>query len=128
MFPIDVLRFSEFRIECGRSWVRIKEKTIKLVFTGSTLSMQHKGEDPELESLSDWVRTIRSLVQGRIQKNSKIVLIVDLSLYLKTKKFQEIRIIATGPCIANQLRDVNTICRRSWDIAAHVWKIYDFKR
>jgi hypothetical protein len=42
-------------------------------------------QDPELESLSDWVRTIRSLVQGRIQ-NSKIVLIVDLSLYLKTKK------------------------------------------
>ena len=38
--------------------------------------------------------------------------------------FQEIRIIATGPCIANQLRDVNTICRRSWYIAAHVWKIY----
>jgi hypothetical protein len=30
--------------------------------------------------------------------------------------FQEIRIIATGPCIANQLRDVNTICRRSWYI------------
>jgi hypothetical protein len=25
------------------------------------------------------------------------------------------------------LRDVNTICRRSWYIAAHVWKIYDFK-
>jgi hypothetical protein len=41
--------------------------------------------------------------------------------------FQGIRIIATGPCIANQLRDVNTICRRSWYIAAHVWKIYDFK-
>jgi hypothetical protein len=36
-------------------------------------------------------------------------------------------IIATGPCIANQLRDVNTICRRIWYIAAHVWKIYDFK-
>jgi hypothetical protein len=34
--------------------------------------------------------------------------------------FQEIRIIATGPYIANQLRDVNTICRRSWYIAAHV--------
>ena len=42
-------------------------------------------QDPELESLSDWVRTIRSLVQGRIH-NSKIVLIVDLSLYLMTKK------------------------------------------
>jgi hypothetical protein len=28
--------------------------------------------------------------------------------------FQEIRIIATGPCITNQLPDVNTICRRSW--------------
>jgi hypothetical protein len=41
--------------------------------------------------------------------------------------FQEIRIIATGPCITNQLRDVNTICRRSWYIAAHIWKIYDLK-
>jgi hypothetical protein len=38
----------------------------------------------------------------------------------------EIRIIATGRCIANQLRDVNTICRRSWYIAAHIWKMYDF--
>jgi hypothetical protein len=41
--------------------------------------------------------------------------------------FQEIRIIATGPCITNQLQDINTICRRSWYIAAHIWKIYDFK-
>jgi hypothetical protein len=41
--------------------------------------------------------------------------------------FQEIRIIATGPCITNQLRDVNTICRRNWYIAAHIWKIYDLK-
>jgi hypothetical protein len=41
--------------------------------------------------------------------------------------FQEIRIIATGPCIANQLRDVNTICRRSWYIATNIWKIYYFK-
>jgi hypothetical protein len=37
--------------------------------------------------------------------------------------FQEIRIIATGPCITNQLRDVNTICRRSWYIAAHILSI-----
>ena len=36
---------------------------------------------PELESLSDWVRTIRSLVQGRIHKLKNCV---DLSLYLKT--------------------------------------------
>jgi hypothetical protein len=41
--------------------------------------------------------------------------------------FQKIRLIATSPCIANQLRDVNTICRRSWIIAAHIWKIYDLK-
>jgi len=41
--------------------------------------------------------------------------------------FQEIRIIATGTCLANQLQDVNTICRRSWYITAHIWKIYDFK-
>jgi hypothetical protein len=25
------------------------------------------------------------------------------------------------------LGDVSTICRRSWYIAAHIWKIYDFK-
>jgi hypothetical protein len=41
--------------------------------------------------------------------------------------FQEIRIIATGPCITNQLRDINTTCRRSWFIAPHIWIIYDFK-
>jgi hypothetical protein len=41
--------------------------------------------------------------------------------------FQKIRIIATDPCITNQLRDVNTICRRSWYIAAHIWEIYDLK-
>jgi hypothetical protein len=41
--------------------------------------------------------------------------------------FQEIIIIATSPCITIQLRDVDTICRRSWYIAAHIWKIYDFK-
>jgi hypothetical protein len=34
--------------------------------------------------------------------------------------FQEIRIIATGPCIAKQLQDVNTICRRTWYLAAPV--------
>jgi hypothetical protein len=30
-------------------------------------------QDPELESLSDWVRTIRSLVQGRISKHTNCV-------------------------------------------------------
>jgi len=39
-------------------------------------------QDAELESLSDWVRTIRSLVQGRIHKLKNCV----NSLYLKTKK------------------------------------------
>jgi hypothetical protein len=29
--------------------------------------------------------------------------------------------------LSTKLRDVNTICRRSWYIAAHIWKIYDFK-
>jgi hypothetical protein len=54
-----------------------------------------------------------------------------LQKLVKDKKIHEtrafIRIIATGPCIANPLRDVNTICRRSWYIAAHIRKIYDFK-
>jgi hypothetical protein len=25
------------------------------------------------------------------------------------------------------LRDLNTTCRRSWYITAHIWNIYDFK-
>jgi anthranilate/para-aminobenzoate synthase component II len=29
-------------------------------------------------------------------------------------------IITPGPCITNELRDVNTICRRSWYIAGKV--------
>jgi hypothetical protein len=44
-----------------------------------------------------------------------------MTFYLNNSRFAEFL------CIANQLRDVNTICRRSWYIAAHVWKIYDFK-
>jgi hypothetical protein len=51
---------------------------------------------------------------------------IDDVLSINSSRF-EIRIIATGPCKTNQLRDVNTICRRSWYIAAHIWKIYDFK-
>ena len=47
--------------------------------------------------------------------------------YYYIHMFQEIRIISTGPCIANQLRYVNTICRTSWYIAAYIWNIYDFK-
>ena len=32
------------------------------------MDKERSRQDPELESLSDWVRTIRSLVQGRIRK------------------------------------------------------------
>jgi hypothetical protein len=52
---------------------------------------------------------------------------LDLYLEFDDSTTMDDKIIATGPCIANQLRDVNTICRRSWYIAAHVWKIDDFK-
>jgi hypothetical protein len=45
---------------------------------------------------------------------------IDDVLSINNSRFAEFR-------IANQLRDVNTICRRSWYIAAPVWKIYDFK-
>jgi hypothetical protein len=33
-------------------------------------------QDPELESLSDWVRTIRFLVQGRIHKLKNYVCLI----------------------------------------------------
>ena len=63
----------------------------------------------------------------RSNKANLFIALVQSPVSQMKMTFQEIRIIATGPCIANQLRDVNTICRKSWYIAAHVWKIYDFK-
>jgi hypothetical protein len=63
----------------------------------------------------------------RSNKANLCIALVQQPVSQMKMTFQEIRIIATGPCIANQLRDVNTICRRSWYIAALVWKIYDFK-
>jgi hypothetical protein len=55
-------------------------------------------------------------------------LLANLFLYSYESEFlqklvKDKKIHDTGPCIANQLRDVNTICRRSW----YIWKIYDFK-
>ena len=63
----------------------------------------------------------------RSNKANIFIALVQYPVSQMKTTFQEIRIIATGPCMANQLRDVNTICRRSWYIAAHFWKIYDFK-
>ena len=63
----------------------------------------------------------------RSNKANLFIALVQLPVSQIKMTFQEIRIIATGPCIANQLRDVNTICRKSWYIDAHIWKIYDFK-
>jgi hypothetical protein len=64
----------------------------------------------------------------RSNKANLFIALVQYPVSRIKMTFQEIRIIATGPCIANQLRDVNTICRRSWYIAAHIWnKNYDFK-
>jgi hypothetical protein len=74
-----VLRFSEFRTMKNHlsetlmlndiqitsdymfRWVVLKRRV-------GAVTSQRVLKDPELESLSDWVRTIRSLVQGRIHK------------------------------------------------------------
>ena len=63
----------------------------------------------------------------RSNKANRFIALVQYSVSQIKMTFQEIRIIATGPCITNQLRNVSTICSRSWYIAAHIWKIYDFK-
>jgi hypothetical protein len=63
----------------------------------------------------------------RSNKANIVISLVQKPVFQMKMTFQEIRIIATDPCITNQLRDVNTICRRSWYITAHVCKIYDFK-
>jgi hypothetical protein len=63
----------------------------------------------------------------RSNKANLFIALVQWPVSQMKMTFQEIRILATVPCIANQLRYVNTICRRSWYIAAHIWKIYDFK-
>jgi hypothetical protein len=63
----------------------------------------------------------------RSNKANPFIALVQQPVSQMKMTFQEIRIIATGPCTTNRLRDANTICRRSWYIAAHIWKIYDFK-
>ena len=63
----------------------------------------------------------------RSNKANHLIALVQQPVSQIKMTFQKIRIIVTGPCIANQLRDVNTICKRGWYIAAHIWKIYDFK-
>ena len=70
---------------------------------------------------------IRIYIFKRSNKANLFIALVQYPVSQMKMTFQDIRIIATGPCIANQLRDVNTICRRCWYIAAHIWKIYDFK-
>ena len=64
----------------------------------------------------------------RSNKANLLIALVHWPVSQMKMTFQKIRIISTGSCISNQLRNVNTICRRSWYIAAHIWKIYDFKR
>ena len=68
-------------------------------------------------STRSWYRNINFL-RDRIRRIVLYLVLWPVSQMLMT--FQEIRIIATGPSIANQLRDVSTICRKSWYIAAHV--------
>jgi hypothetical protein len=49
----------------------------------------------------------------RSNKANLFIALVQSPVSQMKMSFQEIRIIATGPCIANQLQDVTTICRRS---------------
>ena len=63
----------------------------------------------------------------RSNKANLLIALIQQPVSQIKMRLNEIRIIATGPCIANQLRDLNTICKRSWYIAAHIWKIYDLK-
>jgi hypothetical protein len=46
----------------------------------------------------------------RSNKANLFIALVQYPVSQMKMTFQEIRIIATAPCIANQLRDVNTIC------------------
>ena len=78
--------------------------------------------ETEYISTRSWYKRFK-----RSNKANLLIALVQQPVSQIKMTFQEIRIIATGPCIANQLRDVNTICRRSCYIAAHIWKIYDLK-
>jgi hypothetical protein len=44
-------------------------------------------QDPELESLSDWVRTIRSLVQGRMRVLKVLFYVNILQCFFVVKNF-----------------------------------------
>ena len=81
--------------------------------------------ETEYISRRSWYRNINFL-RERIRRIFFIALVQQPVSQMKMT-FQEIRIIATGRHITNQLLDVKTIWRRSLYIAAHIWKIYDFK-
>ena len=52
----------------GHAMHSFRLATVKTTMLIYVHSFRQVDQDPELESLSDWVRTIRSLVQGRIHK------------------------------------------------------------
>jgi hypothetical protein len=61
---------SETHVEwySDHQWLHVQMGCIEKESGSSHKSEREVDQDPELESLSDWVRTIRSLVQGRIHK------------------------------------------------------------
>jgi hypothetical protein len=51
----------------------------------------------------------------------------NYSDFLKRYLYLRNRLLEQGYKTILLIRSLNTICRRSWYIAAHIWKIYDFK-
>ena len=56
-----------------------------------------------------------------------LIPLIEESVTQMFMAFKEIRVVGTCSSVANQLRNVNTICRRWWYIAAQVRKINNFK-
>jgi hypothetical protein len=54
-------------------------------------------------------------------KTNLFIALVQYPVSQMKMPFQEIRIIATGPCITNQLRDVNTIYAGEAGILLHIF-------
>jgi citrate lyase synthetase len=137
VLSINNSRFAEFLPLIYPPELEVKETTdqmkmtfqeIRIIATGPCIANQLR--DVNTICRRSWY-IVLSINNSRFAEFLPLIYPPELEVKETTdtasSAFQEIRIIATGPCIANQLRDANTICRRSWYITAHIWKIYDLK-
>ena len=63
----------------------------------------------------------------RSNRENLLVTLVQWPVSRVRVAFRGVGVVAAGPCVANQLRDVGAVCGGGWYVAAHVWRVYNFE-